>query len=452
MESTRRHFVQASAAIATASFPILGANEKINMGIVGLGGRGRDHMNYYGSLDADCRIAAVCDVNQAARERAVAQVRKAKGHDPKEFADMRAMFDSKDVEAVSIATPNHWHALAAIWAVQAGKDVYVEKPASHNVFEGQQMVKAARKYNRMVQVGSQSRSIQHKQQAMKLLREGIIGTVYHSRGLCFRRRFSIGHTPDEPVPAGLDWDKFLGPAQMKPYSLNKFAYNWHWFWDTGNGDIGNQGVHEMDMCLWGLNREGWPKSVASQGGKYVWKDDQETPNSQQSTLVFDGTEITFDARNLPSPPEGLAPMRGPNYTGNIYFGDQGYMVVDPGGYLAYKSTAGNLSGDAARGAGAARAEKYEKVAEGKAMEEAQWSTQPHMKNFFDAIRARDHKLLNADIEIGARAAAFCHLANIAYRIGRTLEMTPAGRFVNADNANAMLTRNYRKPYVVPANV
>jgi predicted dehydrogenase len=450
-KASRRTFVQAaSAAIATAQFPILGANDRIQVGIVGLGGRGTNHMDFYSTLDTDCRIAAVCDVNQEARERAVARVNKAKGHNPKEFDDMRKMFESKDVDAVSVATPNHWHALAAIWACQAGKDVYVEKPASHNIFEGRQMVAAARKYNRMVQVGSQSRSMPYKMKAIQLIREGAIGQVYHARALCYRRRFSIGHTPDEPAPAGLDWDGFLGPAQMKPYSKNKFAYNWHWFWDTGNGDIGNQGVHEMDISLWGLGRSGWPVTVSSSGGKYVWKDDQETPNTQQTTFDFGDMQMTFDVRNLPTPPEGLAAMRGPNYVGNIFFGSQGFLIVDGSGFQLYKGTAGNVSGEAARGAGAGSRERYEKALEEKPQGE---DTTPHMKNFFDAIRARNYKLLTAEIEIGARAAAFCHLANISYRVGRTLRMAQStGRFLGDDEANALLTRDYRAPYVVPAGI
>src|SRR5262249_35281749 len=236
----RRQFIQgAAAAIATAQFPILGANDRIQLGIVGLGGRGTDHINFYSKLTSESRMVAVCDVNQAARERAVANIKNKGGGPVKEYPDMRALFDSKEVDAVSITTPNHWHALAAIWACQAGKDVYVEKPASHNIFESRQMVATARKYKRMVQVGSQSRSLPYKMRAIQLLHEGAIGQVYHARAQCFRRRFSIGHAPDEPVPAGLDWAGFLGPAQWKPYSKNKFAYNWHWFWDTGNGDIGN---------------------------------------------------------------------------------------------------------------------------------------------------------------------------------------------------------------------
>jgi predicted dehydrogenase len=447
--SSRRRFVQAAAA-ATARFPVLGANDRVQLGIVGLGGRGADHMNYYSKLATDARIAAVCDVNQTARERAVALVQKLGGPAPKEYADMRAMFESREVDAVSVATPNHWHALSTIWACQAGKDVYVEKPATHNIYESRKVVEAARKYKRMVQVGSQSRSITHKMRAIQLLNEGIIGQIYHARALCFRRRFSIGHTPDEPVPAGLDWDGFLGPAQMKPYSKNKFAYNWHWFWDTGNGDIGNQGVHEMDIALWGLGRSGWPVTVQSTGGKFVWQDDQETPNTQQAAFNFGDAEMTFEVRNLPTPPEGLAPVRGPNYVGNIFFGHAGYMVLDQAGFVVYKSTAPNLSGEAARGAGAGRAERYEKAMEEKA-DGAE--TVPHMKNFLDAVRSRDHRKLTAEIEIGARAASFCHLANIAYRAGRTLRMDQSsGRFLGDAEANSLLTRDYRAPYVVPENV
>ena len=281
---------------------------------------------------------------------------------------MRVMFESKDIDAVSLPLPNHWHALATIWACQAGKDVYVEKPACHNIFEGHQMVPAARKYNRMVQVGSQSRSLPHKMRAMQLLQEGVIGQVYHARGLCFRRRFSIGHTPDEPVPAGLDWDLFLGPAQWKPYSKNKFAYNWHWFWDTGNGDIGNQGVHEMDICAWGLGRTGWPESVSSTGGKFVWKDDQETPNTQQSTFDFGDAQITFDVRNLPTPPEGLGGAARTQLRRQHVLRRRRISDARSHGFQVFKSTAANISGEAARGAGAGNPEKYEKVMDEKAQE------------------------------------------------------------------------------------
>lgn len=448
MTTPRRAFLKtASAAIATSRLPILGANDRVQIGIVGLGGRGNDHIGYYGAID-ECRMAAICDVNQTARERASARIEKSKGYKPAEYADMRQLFEAKDIDAVSLPLPNHWHALATIWACQAGKDVYVEKPASHNMFESRKMVEAARKYQRMVQVGSQSRTIPYKVKAIELLRDGAIGKVFGARALCFRRRFSIGHTPDEPVPPGIDWDKFLGPAQMKPYSLNKFDYNWHWFWDTGNGDIGNQGVHEMDIALWGLGRTDWPKSVSSTGGKFIWKDDQETPNTQQASLLWDDGELSFDVRNLPTPPEALAPMRGPNYVGNIFFGDLGFMTLDGGGFQVYKSAAGNFVG--ARGAGAGSKERYEKVAEEKPVSGS--DTVPHVQNFIAAVKSRDHTKLAAEIEIGARSAAFCHLANIAYRTGRLLKLDSGGRFIGDDEANAMQTRDYRAPYIVPDQV
>src|SRR5216684_6631362 len=387
----RRTFLVGSAM----ALPMMGANDKVNVAVVGVGGRGSAHVREYLTIPG-ARVAALCDVNTAATERNEQVVLKGQGAKPKVYQDLRKLYEDKEIDAVSIATPNHWHALATIWACQAGKDVYVEKPACHNIFEGRQMVTAARKYNRMVQVGSQSRSAAHVMRAIELLQEGAIGQIYHARGLCFRRRFSIGHTPDMRVPAGLDWDHFLGPAQWKPYSKNKFAYNWHWFWDTGNGDIGNQGVHEMDIALWGLGRTGWPVSVSSSGGKFVWKDDQETPNTQNTTFDFGDAQMSFDVRNLPTPPEGLGGMRSPNYVGNIFFGDQGFLIVDHSGLELYKSTAGSISGDAARGASAGNQEKYEKVMQQKALNE---DTTPHMMNFFEAVRKRDYKLLHAEIEI-----------------------------------------------------
>lgn len=277
------------------------------MGIVGLGGRGNAHLGGYTSI-TECQVVGLCDVNQAARERAQARLLKATQDKAKEYADMREMFADKNIDAVSIATPNHWHALAAIQAAEAGKDVYVEKPASHNIYESWRMVDVARKTGRMMQVGSQSRSTPHKIKAMQLLKEGAIGEIYMARALCFKRRKSIGKTPQEPVPPGLDWSQFLGPAPMRPYTKNRFAYNWHWFWDTGNGDIGNQGVHEMDIARWGLGELTYPKSVVSTGGKFIYDDDQETPNTQTATLDYAGKQLVFEVRGLLTGPEAGLPI------------------------------------------------------------------------------------------------------------------------------------------------
>jgi len=428
---SRRSFFQ-GAALAASATRVVGANDRIGVGVVGLGGRGQSHVGRYAGI-GECQITGLCDVNQAARERAQARVTQAGGPKAKEYLDMREMYADKVVDAVSIAAPNHWHSLGAIWACQAGKDVYVEKPASHNVYEGWRMVEEARKHQRMVQVGSQGRSAPARMKAAQLLREGVIGKVYLAKGLCFKRRPSIGKTPVEPVPAGLDWDKFLGPAPMRPYTKNRFRYNWHWFWDTGNGDIGNQGVHEMDVCRWGLGDVGMPKWVFSSGGKYIYDDDQETPNTQMATLDYGDAQIMFEVRGLLTGPEGGAPVRAGNVVGNLFLGSEGWMWVLGGSFQVYKG------------------EKNEKVMDergGGGGEEGD-STVQHMKNFLAACRSRKHQDLAADVEIGVMSAALCHLANVSYRVGRKLAWDGARkRFVNYPEADKLLTRDYRKPYVV----
>jgi len=426
---TRRTLLAGSALSA---MQVRGANERVNLVLIGLGGRGLDHVQFFSKL-ADANLAGICDVNQAARERGSALVEKLTGRKPKEYTDMRQAFDDKSVDAVSMATPNHWHALGVIQACQAGKDVYCEKPASHNIFEGRQMTAAARKYGRMVQVGSQSRSIAHKMEAVRLLRDGAIGKVYRAKGLCYKRRKSIGRKPDMPnPPAGVDWDRFLGPAPLRPFNENRFAYNWHWFWDTGNGDIGNQGVHEMDVARWGLGKTALPASVYSFGGKLLYDDDQETPNTQTAIFDYGDAQLEFEVRGLLTPEEARLPIRGGNTIGNIFFGSGGVMVVDLMGYQIYEG------------------EELKKTADVGFKEPRAWDSAPHMANFLAAVKSRKHADLHADIEDGATSAALCHMANISYRLGRKLAFDPAAmRFRSDTEANKMLTREYRKPYVVP---
>jgi predicted dehydrogenase len=431
----RRNFLQTTAAavLASRALPVLGANDRINMVVIGYGGRGRDHVNFLSGIP-DCRIAGICDVDQAARERGAALVKKLQGSEPKTYADMHQVFDDKSIDAVSFATPNHWHALGTIWACQAGKDVYVEKPACHNIFEGRQMIAAARKYKRIVQVGSQSRSQPHKRLAIELLSQGIIGKLYMVKGLCFNPRKSIGHTPDTPVPPGINWDIFLGPAPMRPFNMNRFHYNWHWFWDTGNGDIGNQGVHEMDIARWALKDAGLPAHVTSTGGKFLYQDDQETPNTQLATFEFGDSQLVFDVRGLITPGEGDV-RRADHFVGNIFYGSEGFLTLDGMGFRVYQGR------------------KRELVRDEPRKEPASEDTRPHMANFLAAVRSRDYKSLHADIEVGVASATYCHLANISYRVGRRLAIDRAtGRFVNDPEANRMLTRNYRAPYVVPERV
>ncbi len=424
----RRTFLKA-AAVAVVARPVVGANDRINLAVVGIGGRGRDHIDGF-VKQARCRITAVCDVDQAGRERGVAQVEKLLGYKPKQYADMRRLFEDKEIDAVSFATPNHWHALGTIWACQAGKDVYVEKPASHNIFEGRKAIEAARKYNRMVQVGSQSRSAGYIQRAMRLLGEGVVGKLYEAKGLCFNPRKSIGHTPDEPVPPGINWDLFLGPAPMRPFSQNRFHYNWHWFWDTGNGDIGNQGIHEMDKARWGLGR-GLPLRVSSTGGKFVYQDDQETPNTQLASFDYGDCQITFDVRGLITPGEGDV-RRGDHFVGNIFFGSEGFLTLDPQGFRVYKGV------------------KRELATEEKAGREGDGA---HLANFLSACRSRNYQELNADIEVGVTSVALVHLANISYRTGRRLTIDQGTWSIVGDSEAArMLTRDYRTPYIVPDKV
>ncbi len=418
--------------MAASTQRLTAASDKVNVAVVGLGGRGRAHMNEYSKLP-DANIVALCDVDQSALERGQALVEKATGKKPRGYADMKQVFDDKEIDAVSMPIPNHWHALATIWACQAGKDVYIEKPACHNPFEGQKMIEAARKYNRMVQIGSQSRTMDHKIKAMQLLHDGVIGKVYLAKGLCYKRRPSIGHAADSPVPPGVDWDKFLGPAPMRPFNTLRFKYNWHWFWDTGNGDMGNQGIHEMDIARWGLGGE-FPKSVFSMGGKYIYNDDQETPNTLLTTFDYgDGRQLVFETRGLMTGGEGGLVKRGGNTIGNLFYGADGWMAVDGAGFQVYKG------------------EKDEKVMDVK--NSGAGDTGPHMENFLSAVKSRNYKDLHADVAVGVMSADLVHIGNASYRLGRKLYFDGATRkFVNDKEADQFLTRKYRAPYIVPEKV
>jgi predicted dehydrogenase len=429
----RRTFLQ--AATAAAASRAFGANDRINVAVIGLRGRGRDHMTIYGKQPG-VRIAAVCDIDQAQVERAQQLVEQTQGSKAdKTYADLRQLFADKDIDAVSIATCNHWHALATIWACQAGKDVYIEKPASHNIWEGRKMIEAARKYNRIVEVGMQSRSMDHKIKAIQMLREGVIGKVYMAKGLCYKRRKSIGKSPDGPIPPGVDYSTWLGPAPMRPFNPNRFHYNWHWFWDTGNGDIGNQGVHEMDVARWGLNQNTLPKHVVATGGKFIYDDDQETANTQLATFDYGDAQLVFEVRGIHTGGESSVGLEGGNYVGNLFFGSEGHMALDYTGYQVYLG------------------EKRELAHQFTMPRGGEDNTVPHVRNFLSAVRSRKRETLTADIEQGHFSAALCHLANISYRTGRKLEFDPAKeQFVGDTQANSMISREYRAPFVVPRNV
>src|ERR1700730_13184072 len=378
----RRSFIQSSAIALASGMTARGANDRINVAVIGVRGRGRDHITSYSKIP-DARVAAVCDIDQAQIERAVQFTEKTTGAKPqKTYQDIRKLLDDKDIDAVSIATCNHWQALATIWACQAGKDVYVEKPASHEIWEVHKMVEAARKYNSMVQVGKLSSTTDHIIRAIQMLHDGVSGKVYMAKGLCFKRRKSIGHQPDGPVPAGVDYNMWCGPAAMLPFNPNRFHYNWHWFWNTGNGDIGNQGVHEMDIARWGLNKSTLPEVVVSDGGKFVYADDQETPNTQLATFKYDDSELVFEVRGIMTGGESSIAYDGSNFIGNLFYGSDGWMSLDMRGCQIY------------------RGEDRKLAQEFKNSEHAGWDTTPHVQNFLKAVRSRNHKDLTCDIEDG----------------------------------------------------
>jgi predicted dehydrogenase len=451
--TSRRFFL--GAVTAAAATRVWGANDKINVAIIGLGGRGTNHLNIYPRL-ADARVAGLCDIDQAARERAQATLQKiTSGEKAKEFEDMRGAFADPGIDAVSIATPNHWHALATIWACQAGKDVYSEKPACYNIYEGLRMVQVANETKRMVQIGSQHRSTPYKIRAIEAMQGGLIGKIYMAKGLCFKRRQSIGHKADSPVPPGVNWDLFLGPAPLRPFNELRFKYNWHWFWDTGNGDIGNQGVHEIGICRWGLGDPEWPKSAFASGGKYVYDDDQETPNTQLASYDYGGREIVFEVRGILTGGEGTPVRRagrggrgapaGPpaananpastpnNVTiGNLFYGSEGWASMDDQGFQAYKGESSELMME-------------ERPERGPGSD----GTSLHMENFLAACRSRNVKDLHDPISNAHFSAGLCHLANISYRTGHKLNLGPGPRFTGDPEADKLITRQpYRKPYVV----
>ena len=434
MTMNRRHFIM-STAVMTAGATVRGLaspNDTVRVGVVGCGGRGSSHVSAWSS-QPNVEVAALCDVDQSHIADKLKGLASRGAKTPATYVDLRKMLEDKSIDAISIASPNHWHTLQTIWACQAGKDVYVEKPCSHNVFESQQIVAAARKYDRIVQQGSQSRSSPALQEAVQKLKDGEFGEVYMARGLCYKWRDTIGKTPVSPVPAGVDYDLWTGPAPMREFTKNRFHYNWHWFWDTGNGDLGNQGIHEVDIARWGLGVT-HPTKVSAIGGKFMFDDDQETPNTISASYEFDvdGKKkmMTFEVRHWISPHEaGINGEKPGNTIGNQFYGSKGYLVID--NYNKYYSFMGK---DQTPGPAATKRDE-------------------HWANFIGAVRSRKRQDLTAEIEEGALSCNLMHLANISYRLGRTLHWdAKTMTVVNDPEANKMLTRAYRAPYVVPKHV
>ena len=421
-------------------------NDEITMAVVGIHGQGKSHFRCFNAI-AGVRIKTICEVDERLYSSA-AEFAKDLGAGKVHFEyDLRRVLEDKDIDAISIATPEQWHSLMTIWACQAGKDVYVEKPVSHNIREGRKAVEAARKYNRIVASGTQQRSFPHVQEAVKLLHAGVIGDVFMARGLCIKPRDSIGRKQDGPTPDGVHYDLWLGPAPLRPFNENRFHYNWHWFWDYGCGDIGNQGVHEMDTARWGLNKNTLPKKIHSPGGYFAFDSDQETPNTQTATFEWeDGKILQFEVRGLYTNAEDGIKI------GNLFYGTEGWMHLDISGfstYLGRKNEPGPgmkaviISSDRAVG-GPIGFDETSAHTSSRIM---------HRENFIKAVRSRKVSDLTADILEGHLSSSLCHLANISYRLDRQLCFDAhSERFEGDDLANSYLTRKYRHPYVVPDNV
>jgi predicted dehydrogenase len=416
----RRRFLGAAASTGlalgltggTASARAQGANDKVVVGVMGTGGRGTQLARAF-EQQAGVEVAYVCDADQGRTAGAAREVSKVEGRTPKTVADFRRILDDPAVNVLVIAACNHWHAPAAILACAAGKHVYVEKPCSHNPREGELMVAAARKHNRRVQMGNQRRSWPKVIEAIEQVRGGAIGRAYFAQSWYTNNRPSLGRGKATAIPEGLDYDLWQGPAPRRPFRDNYLHYNWHWFWHWGNGELGNNGVHMVDLCRWGLGVD-YPTQVTSGGGRYCYDDDQETPDTHVVTFNFAGRKsITW---------EGLSCSRlpGGQPADVVFHGDKGSLAIRGGGYTVYDAKGKEV--------------KKESGAAGDVS---------HIANFVDSVRSGAR--LNSEIEEGHKSTLLCHLGNIAHRTGRTLRCDPAnGHVLDEKPALALWSREYEK--------
>ena len=432
----RRDFITTAAMASSAqllgtSRAWAGANDRIRVAIIGTGGRGRDHMRDCAKISG-VEVAAFCDPDETRMAQRAGEFEKLTGaKKPALEQDLRRVLEDKNIDAVTIATCNHWHALAAIWACQAGKHVYVEKPVCHDFFSGAQMVAASRKYDRLVQGGTQRRSSGYVRRGIQALREGMIGDVYMARCVHYQKRDSLGFKDAENPPSTLNWDLWIGPAPMQSFNRNLHPYNWHWFWDFGNGELGNNGIHYIDVARWGLHR-GLPSKIYSTGGRFGYKDQGQTPNTQLVTYQFDdGVELVAEIRGRFSNSEGDVG------SGLMFYGSKGYMISDPHseGFKVF------LEGKSTPEPDLGKLDDVDKTGD---------EEHSHFQNFFDAVRAGKREMLTAEINETYLSTAYCLLGNISYRLKRELHFDPAAnRFVSDREADEMLREKYRAPFTVP---
>lgn len=500
---TRRSFLKRTALSAAAlSLPARlhaaapGANGDIRVAVVGFNGRGQDHIGHYLGLKG-VRIVALCDVDSAVLEKGVAQL-KNKHQEVQPYTDIRKLLENKDIDVVSIATPNHWHSLAAIWSIQAGKDVYVEKPISHNVWEGRQLVRAAAAHQRIVQMGVQSRSGVGLAEAVKWTGEGNLGKLLYARGLCYKRRPSIGKTEGpQAVPETVDYDLWCGPAPKKELRRKKLHYDWHWVWDTGNGDLGNQGIHQMDIARRFTGETALAPKVFTVGGRLGYVDDGETPNSMFVVQEYEKAPLIFEVRGLPDAPDSknMDKYRGASVGVVVQYENGHILCPDYANAIAYDKDGQEIRKFSAKKEKGASAAAPAEGAEAPASAGDQ--RENHYHNFIEAVRSRDAESLHGKILDGHISSALCHTGNISYRLGQKkspdelreaikgnkdaldslerlfthlnanqvdlkvdqlalgafLKMDPqTEKFIGNPEADKHLTREYRAPFVVPETV
>ncbi len=458
---------------------VLGANDDLRVAVIGFNSRGRDHISGFKHLKG-VRLVALCDVDSNVLAQGKAELAK-DGIDVATYTDVRKLLESGEIDAVSIATPNHWHSLIAIWAVQAGKDVYVEKPVSHNAWEGRQLVAAARKYHAIVQTGTQSRSNPGLQQAVAWAQAGNLGKIQLARGLCYKPRMSIGKvTAATAIPANVNYDLWCGPSPLAPLMREKLHYDWHWQFVTGNGDLGNQGIHQMDISRWVLGEHTLSPQVFSVGGRFGYVDDGNTPNTQFVFHAYERAPLIFEVRGLPKSREFQDPKTWGKNMDVLRGASVGVVVECEGGILSIPTYDGAVAYDRA-------GQEIKRWREGA----------DHYANFVAAVRSRKPTDLNAEILEGHLSSALCHTGNISYQLGKRLpaeairdrvKSNPAAgetfgrfaehcaangvdlasgsavfgemlkmdvnseRFIGNSAANHRLTREYRKGFEVPTHV
>jgi predicted dehydrogenase len=421
----RRVFIGSSfAGLMAAQAPAYAANDQVQVAVIGVGGRGRSLLG--GLLGTDgAKVTHLCDVDTASIERAQAVVRKANASAPKVVADMRELLADPTIDAVVVATPDHWHGPATILACNAGKDVYVEKPAAHNIRESRLMIEAARRHGRIVQVGTQSRSRPSTIRAIEHIKSGKIGQVLCAKAWDIQLRDDIGHKEDGPVPEGVDYEGWLGPAPWIPFNENRFHYKWHWHWHFGTGDAGNDGAHQIDIARWALG-ESYPETASGMGRKLFFKDDQQTPDTMNVTFDYKGKSLIWEMRIwTPYMMEGVD-------NGVAVYGSEGMVHIGRWnrvwGYKVFDGKGQEILFDRETAGG-----------------------EGHMENFIACTRSR--KLPTGDIGEGHLSAIHCHLANIVARVGRTVRFDAENEQIKNDpEANLLVRRQYRAHWATPAGV